>query len=251
VGQRVVLEDIQSKATQGTAIYLIDIRNVVIRRVNILDPGLHGIHLDRSAIGGFVNGEVENCSVRLPQGDGIHVDQGSALAIRHNRIEVAVNHGIHVAVGYACLIGENTISDADNVGIYLEAVDGSKVYNNVISRGEQQGMLIDVASHDNFILDNVVRQSGLGGVPTHPGIGGNGIWVQGDRNHLEQNTVNDSDGCGLLFNGNGNTFGRNMARGSDPFGIFCPAACGLFPPDSCDLGAGNASSQNNMIPNLF
>ena len=62
-----------------------DIRNVVIRRVNILDPGWHGIHLDRSGLGGFVNGEIENCSVRLPFGDGIHIDQGSALAIRHNR----------------------------------------------------------------------------------------------------------------------------------------------------------------------
>ena len=128
------------------------------------------------------------------------------------------------------------------------------MYNNVISRGEIHGIVVDVASHDNFLLDNVVRQSGLGGAPFHPGpIGGNGIWIQGDRNHLERNTVNDNDGCGLYFTGSGNTFGRNMARGNDPFGLWCAnlAGCALFPPDSCDQGFQNATSQNNMIPNLF
>lgn len=252
IGQRVVIEDIQSRDATNVGIRLWSIREVVIRRVNIIDPATHGIWLDRTGGGGFTNGTIEHCAIRLPGNDGIHVDNGSALSIRHNRIEVPSLHGIHVLNSYACLIGENTISDADGNGIFVEGSHGIKVYNNVVSRGETNGILVDAQSGDNFLLDNLVRQSGWGGFPGPGSGGGSGIVIDGFRNHLEANTVNESDACGLLFNGPNNTFGRNMARANDPSGSFCTAALctfGFFPPDSCDTnGTNNTSYGDNLIP---
>jgi hypothetical protein len=246
--ERVVVEDVQIRRPDMSAVHIWGIREVVIRRVNIIDPGAHGVWLERNT--GFTNGTVEHCAIRLPGTDGIHVDRGSSFSVRHNRIEVPVNHGIHMLGCYAPLVGENTISDADGIAIFFEQTNGGKIYNNVVSRGETHGIVIDGESGDNFLLDNIVRQSGWAGAPG-PGFGGgHGILVDGFRNHLEKNTVNESDACGIIFNGPDNTYGRNMARANDPTGSFCNAAScmGLFPPDSCDNGPNNTSYGDNLIP---
>jgi hypothetical protein len=250
-GDRVVIEDIQSRSATRSAIHLWSINEVVVRRANIMWPGEHGIWLERPIPpGGFTNGMIEHCAIRSAAGswDGIHIDRGSSFAVRHNRIETPSLHGIHCMVCYAALVGENTISDADGNGVFFEQVNGGKIYNNVISRGETNGIMVDVGSWGNLVLDNVARQCGLGGAPAHPGAGGNGIVIDGDYNHLEENTTIDSDGCGLLLNGNNNTYGRNMSRGNDPTGSFCTACFALFPPDSCDNGAANDTFGDNLIP---
>jgi len=175
------------------------------------------------------------------------------MSVRHNRIEVPSGDGIFVDDSLSCLVGENLISDADGIGIALGNSRACKIFNNVINRGETIGLFLDVGSEDNLILDNVIRESGLGGAPAFPGAGGFGVVIDGFRNHIERNTINLNDGCGLFIAGAGNTFGRNMARGNDPSGsFFCGGACpGPFPPDSCDVGIGNTSFGDNLIPLLF
>jgi parallel beta-helix repeat protein len=252
VARTVVIEDIQSKGAAADAIRIEEVRNVEIRRVNVIDAFGNGIAV--TGFGTFKNGHIEHNSIHLTGGDGILVEHSSAMSVRHNRIEVPTGSGIHFVDSVACLAGENQISDADAIGLWLEFSRGCKVYNNVINRGEKTGMLVDPGSEDNLILDNVVRESGLGGAPAHPGLGGAGMHIDGSRNHIEGNTINFNDGCGLYIGGIDNTFGRNMARGNDvPPVFFCGGACvGLFPSDSCDVsGVNNTSFGDNFIPFLF
>jgi parallel beta-helix repeat protein len=253
----VIIEDVEFKDNGTDAIFLEDVRNVEIRRNRIIDAGGGGIIVASSgAAAPFKNGHIEENTVNRtgPGFDGILVERSAAMSIRHNRVETPGGSGIRVADAIACLIGENQISDADGEGISLEFARGCKVYNNVVNRGETNGIFIDPGSEDNFILDNVVRESGLGGSPGFPGLGGSGILVLGRRNHIERNTINFNDGCGLNIIGSDNTFGRNMARANDPSGsFFCGgAACGaLAPPNSCDAGLGNTSFGDNFIPFLL
>jgi parallel beta-helix repeat protein len=257
-GDRVVIEDVQTKYAAQASIHLWGLREVVIRRANIISPGGHGIWLERAGIGGFTNGMIEHCAIRLDETsqDGIHLQNSSSFAVRHNRIETPPNDGIHVVESYATLVGENTISDADVHGIHFENSLGGKIYNNVVSRGELFGVFIDGPSGQVLVLDNVVRQSGWNGAPA-PGFGGgHGYVIDGNLNKLEGNTAIENDACGFLFNGPDNTFGNNMARLNDPAGIgWCNAMqaggpCAALPaPDYCDIigpGSGNDSRGDNM-----
>ena len=251
VGRTVIIEDIQSKGAAADAIRIEDVRNVEIRRTNVIDAGGNGIAVVGLAT--FKNGHIDENSINFTGLDAIYVERSSAMSVRHNRIEVPSGSGIHIRDAVACLVGENQISDADGFGIWFEFARGCKLFNNVVNRGETAGVFVDVGSEDNLILDNLVRESGLGGSPVFPGIGGFGMHIDGARNHIERNTINFNDGCGLFISGPDNTYGRNMARVNDPsFSWFClPFPCALFPPDSCDAGPGNTSFGDNFIPILF
>jgi parallel beta-helix repeat protein len=257
IGDRVVIEDVQCIEPSSSAIHLWGIREVVIRRVNVVHPQGHGIYIERSGAGGFTNGMIEHCALRLDVGslDGIHLESSSSFAVRHNRIETPVNDGIHVVLSYATLVGENTISDADVHGIHFQDSFGGKIYNNVVSRGEQQGVYIGPNSGHLLVLDNVVRQSGWFGNPA-PGFGGgNGYLVEGFLNKFENNTAIENDACGFLFAGPDNTFGNNLARRNDPAGMgWCNplpiGPCAALPgPNYCDTigpGSGNDTRGDNM-----
>ena len=253
----IVVEDLQIRNVAGAGVYLADVENPVVRRVNIVitsDVVANGIELDGDGV--FKNGTIEHNTIRLAT-EAIRVRKGSAMAIRHNRIETPFGDGILLERCVGCLIERNNISDADRHGIHLtwgqtpqEPSTGCKVFNNVIHRGETDGILIDQLCDDNLILDNVMRQCGWAGAPQPGAGGGHGLWVLGDRNHIEGNTINYNDGCGMQIDGAFNTFGRNLARGNDPSGTMCPAgSClGLFQPDSCDNGPGNDTFGDNLIP---
>lgn len=252
VASTIVIEDLQIRDAPNTAIYLYDVENPVVRRVNLTnsaDAVGNGIEIDGPAV--FKNGIIEHNTIRSFF-HAIRVVRASAFAIRHNRIETPFGHGITVDRCVGCLIEKNTISDADNDGIILwEQSNGCKIYNNVVHRGEVHGIHIGEDCFDNFVLDNVIRESGWGGAPQPGSGGGDGLFVEGHRNHIERNTVNYNDRCGILLQGADNTFGRNLARGNDPGGIgWCAPLCGfgLFPPDSCDAGPGNTSFGDNLIP---
>jgi parallel beta-helix repeat protein len=257
-GDRVVIEDVHCNYPNSSAIHLWAIREVVIRRVNVLFPAGHGIWIERAGMGGFTNGMIEHCALRMGTAsiDGIHLESSSSFAVRHNRIETPVNDGIHVVLSYATLVGENTISDADVHGIHFQESYGGKIYNNVVSRGEQQGVYIGPNSGHLLVLDNVVRQSGWAGAPAPGSGGGHGYLVEGYLNKFENNTAIENDACGFAFFGPDNTFGNNLARLNDPAGIgWCnPAAmggpCAALPaPNYCDIigpGSGNDSRGENM-----
>jgi parallel beta-helix repeat protein len=255
-GQRVIVENVRIRDPFSHAIHLTNIENPVIRRNHISmqcgDTGGHGIFLDGVAV--FKNGTVEHNSLRGPI-DAISVIRGSALAVRHNRIEVPCGNGILLDDSLGCLIEKNTVSDADVSGIFLRNSRGNKIYNNTFHRGEVNGVHIGPNSRDNFILDNVIRECGFLGSPVPVPGGGHGMRIDGFRNHIERNTMNENNGCGLFFSpsSSGNIFGDNMARGNDPGFLNClpaPPCVGLlFPPNSCDgSGAGNDTRGGNMIP---
>lgn len=238
-----IVEDVQIKDAGGDAIHLEEVQNVEILRNEIIDAVGAGIAVLGFAT--FKNGHVDNNSVHFTGGAGIHIQHTSAMSVRHNRIEVPSGDGILVDDSLSCLVGENLISDADGIGILLAASRACKIYNNVINRGETIGMLIDPGSEDNFILDNVVRESGLGGAPGFPGAGGFGMVIDGFRNHIERNTVNLNDGCGMFIAGFDNIYGRNTATGNDPtFTFLCGVCPGPTPPDVCDVGANTTWGDN-------
>jgi parallel beta-helix repeat protein len=243
VSRTVIIEDIQSKDATADAIHLEEVRNPEVRRNNIIDAGGAGIAL--LGFFTFKNGHVDHNSVNFTGGAGIHIQHTSSMSVRHNRIEVPSGDGIFVDDSLSCLVGENLISDADGVGIILGASRACKIYNNVINRGETIGMLIDPGSTDNLILDNIVRESGLGGAPVHGVTGGFGMVIDGFRNHIERNTVNFNDGCGMFIAGGDNVYGRNTALGNDPtFTFICGGCAGPVPPDVCDIGPNTTWGDN-------
>ncbi len=243
--ERLVIEDIKLRDQTADAIVIFDtIETVHIRRTSIRRAGASGIVLIGPA---FTNGSIEHCSIKETGGDGIFIDTAAAFEISNNQLEVpgagAGANGIVLSFCLGCLVDQNVISDPGFFGIEMRQSSGCKLYNNVIRHAFNTGIHLDPGSSDNLLLNNVATDCGFDIPPGH------GLWVEGTRNHIEGNTFNANQACGMLFDfaSSFNTFGRNMARGNGPGCVF-PCIL-LFPPDSCDASAvGNDTSLENMIP---
>ncbi|UCF68723.1 MAG: right-handed parallel beta-helix repeat-containing protein [Acidobacteriota bacterium] len=241
--QTVIIEDLKIEAMNGTGIELNEVETVVIRRNRIIDAGAVGILLPSPP---FKHGSITDNTIKRTRSDGISIDSAAAMEISHNQLEVigagVAGNGIVMKGSVGCLVAENLISDAAGEGIILANSNGNKLRNNVVRHAFSHCIHFDVACVDNFILDNVGTDCGFDFGAGH------GLWIEGRRNHIEGNTLNGNQDCGLLLDNpsSGNVFGRNMARGN--IGAGCPAICGLFPPESCDLGVGNDSNLENMMP---
>jgi Right handed beta helix region len=249
VGRKMILEDLRSQdATGGApgALHAFNIENVVIRRCVVVGaPGMPGITVDGP---GLKTGTIEKNVVR-GTGGGIFAFNVSAMSIVSNAIEGttvgSATPGI-MLFGAGNIVALNTIQEADGQGIEMRPPSrGNKLYNNTVfsSGGNGINMIAGpgLPNSNHLVLDNVVT-----------GSTGNGLWIGGAQNKVENNVLNENGGCGLVFSGAtavGNTFGRNMAR-ANAGAAGCPgAACPpLFFPNSCDAGAGNDSYGDNLIP---
>jgi len=119
-----------------------------------------------------------------------------------------------------------------DVGISLQECIGCKARENTLTGGAH--ILVDAATTGNLIMNNVL--SGIGGF-------GDGIKIEGSRNHVEGNLVTDFQGFGLFFTQPSafNVYRRNTVRGNG--GTGCTS-----PPDFCNHGAGNTSHGDNYMP---
>ena len=245
-GQRLVLEDLKIAGSNGAAIHITDSQNFVVRRVTISGSNGEGILVD-----GPINkqGTIEKNLVRRTQATAIRVFGGTSVAVVENRVEesgfVAGIFGIALENCESCLVAQNTVHTTGDNGIFLRGFKAGKVYNNTVGKAGFHGIFLDSTSSDSLVLNNVVSSSGA------ILAGGCGLFVDADRVMIEGNTLNANSGAGLRLSAASLllTFGRNTARGNTGVGVGpCAAAPALFPPNSCNDGAGNTTFGNNLIP---
>jgi parallel beta-helix repeat protein len=249
--RKVVIEDVKIEFVHGYGIHLTGVTNFAVRR-NILvsdpdaDPGMiGGIWVDGTQAPGPVEGKIEDNQIDSA-GFGIQVDVGSAVTIRGNQVEDALQgDGIHVLVCDGCLIAENTVQHSAGIGIVLTDANVNKVYNNVVF-GASDGIALLGNTSDCLVLDNNSSQN-------QPG---SGLVVSGFRNQINGNVFNFNASAGIWFMPSAaptnNTFGRNVMRSNAaiPAGSigcpFTPLPCTF--PDVCDDAGGNSSFTDNMGP---
>lgn len=265
-GVKVVIEDVKSIGPTRDGIYLIAVTDFAIRRNNFLNGGEEAIFIDGrlspSVQGTIEHNRIEKC------GGGIWVIKGSSVGILNNRLEElnlvgSPNPPAQGAIVYdysdAGLIAENTVqqvnsmmSPLDGNGIYLGDGSGTKVHDNVVRAASNDGISIAGFSNDNLIFENVATRCGR-----------DGLRVEGSRNHVDRNVLNSQAGMGWglhfssAWGGNGNTYGRNTARGSAGGPCAWPGPPANPPTtDFCDeqpVGptGSNSSFNDNYMPSFF
>ncbi len=185
----------------------------------------------------------------------------SSVAIRNNRIALTTGPGIRVAHGAmppppatalgGCLIIENTVQQC-GAGIRIETMSGCKINNNVLWHNTGDGIQWS-GGGNGMVLDNVASDNS-----------GSGILISAEGVQVANNVMSGNAVCGLYLLGSNITYGRNSATGNGASGS-CPTTCGLsaptrcwpstpppgvgnVTPDFCDLGLGNKSFCNNLMP---
>lgn len=239
-GTRLEIEGIKAFGATGVGFYLFDTELLVIRDSHITSPGTDAIQ-----IGGGVwkNGQIERNVIKHASG-GIVIDSGSSIAVRLNQLEdissaagVPTAPGIQLINSHGILVEENTIQVSGLGGIELAKSTGCKLYNNVIKEVTVFGILIDQTSTDNYLLHNVVTGT----------LQGEGILVDGARNHLDDNLSNLNGLCGIQFTSVAldNVYRKNMARGNNCPAIVCAV---VSTSDFCDDGVNDSSNNDNFLP---
>ncbi len=233
----VVIEDVRiQEFVGGWSIQLLNVGKAAIRRVAVESGFGRGILVDGWGASYKGVSIIEGCSLQTHVDSAIKVMDGQ-YAVRDNVISTDNTHGIVLENAAGSIVAGNIVR-AGATGIFLNGGSGHKVFNNVVNQCFFHG--IHVLSDGNMILDNLVTGCGFNS-------GEHGIFVQGNRNHIGRNTLNNNFGYGLAFaaGSTANIYGGNMARGNTGPVV----ACGpLFPPNSCDLGAGNTTYGDNLIP---
>ncbi len=231
--RKAVAEDIN--AIGGTwGIWLSDYTDFAVRRNNVTSTGGDAI-LVQGHQTATTMGTIEHNRVFDIDDPGIVVTRGSSVGILNNRVEdLTDGPGIHYGNGSGGLIAGNTvlITGAGGHGIEVYDSQGCKVADNVVREAAGNGIYVWPGNaNDNLVIENVVSASG-----------GDGLRVEGQLNHIECNVLNSNTGYGLYMTvaSGMNTFGRNTTRGN------AGPACGN--PDFCNLGGGNASFGDNLIP---
>jgi hypothetical protein len=249
--RKAVIEDVKIEFVAGFGIRLTTVANFAVRRNIIVSdqdadpPMIGGIWVDGIQAPNPVEGKIEDNQIDSA-GFGIQLNVGSAVTIRGNQVEDAVQgDGIHVSVCDGCLIAENTIQRAIGMGIVLSEVNVNKIYNNVVF-GSSDGIALLSNSSDCYVLNNNSSQN-------QPG---SGLVVDGFRNQIDGNVFNFNASAGIWFMPNmvptNNTYGRNVMRGNlaipggSPGCVATPPPC--IVPDLCDDGGGNTSFSDNMSP---
>lgn len=251
--RKVVIEDILCHDTTSDGFALTTVASAVVRRTQVTNASGWGINW--TAMNTAV-GEIEHNVIRS-SGGGIYVLGASSLTIAHNTVEsltggpLPLGSGIFVDQSQGTLVAENTVESASTDGIYFRTTYASKIFDNVVERSTNNGIHLNPASFNNLVLNNNSSNNG-----TAAGLPGVGLYVESAMNLIEGNILNGNSSYGLLFTGCGNGFGRNMARGNAGAMVICPGNPPLTPPESCNQAIAcvpynNATSQQNLIPNLF
>lgn len=245
--RKVVIEDVKIEFVDNHGIALYYVANFAVRR-NIIHGAAHGdgIMVDGGTVDPFMylEGTIEDNLIR-ECGGGIGVILGSSVAILNNRIEATTSaDGIFVSPGpqqdiagcAACLIANNTIQEAAASGMWLSWFQNGKIYNNVVTWSGAQGIWLDVGSDNNLVLDN----NASGNIT-------DGILANGGGNHFERNVLNINGSWGLEMWSSANTYRGNTGQGNS--GV--PPACFGFPAttDICDHTSASTSPMgDNVMP---
>ena len=168
----------------------------------------------------YVNVRVSNGTVHGWGQTGI---LSPAYGSRFHDLIVYETGGNGITISGHTTLTDCTVSYSGGEGIQIVAgtseVARCNIYNTAL-RG------IRVSGGDARITDNHV---------TYPGPGAAGIWLEGERNVAQGNTVENSDCCGIMIQGNGSIVYSNAVRGPNayfkPFGPPC-TGCDIAPAQS-------------------
>jgi len=250
--RKIVIEDILCHDVTSDGFALTTVESAVVRRTQVTNAAGWGINWTAANV---AVGEIEHNVIRK-SGGGIYVGGASSLTIAGNTVETLtgvqpLGYGILVDQSQGTLVAENTIDGATSDGIFFRTTYASKIFDNVVERSTNHGIHLNPASFNNLVLKNNSSNNGFAA-----GLPGCGLWVESTMNLIEGNILNGNSSYGLLFTGCGNGFGRNMARGNAGAMVICPGNPPLTPPESCNqtfncVPYNNATSQQNLIPNLF
>lgn len=264
-GEKIILEDlrINDPGEGNPAIDFDNVTSFAIRRIHVVRAGMEGIRINASNADNSVEGTIEDNHIeksgtgifvangasvgilnnRIDQtqgGDAISLRNGNACMISHNTIaslDRALRNGIVLDTCLGCLISENTVYASAQDGIRLVGSRCCKLFNNIVHDVSGIGIAL-MSTDDGLVLDNVISESG-----------GDGLMVDGMRNHLDRNVMTSNFGCGLNLGpaSQHNTYGRNTARGN---ACACPMG---GTSDFCNQGAGlpNSSFNDNYMPGLM
>jgi parallel beta-helix repeat protein len=197
--------------------------------------------LVQSANGGRSAVVIEGNSIHAFQRNGITANEvGTTVDIRRNIVTGlgpttgAVQNGIQVALGATGVIEDNVVThtisancanaatcaaNANNV-LVGSGSSSVRVARNVLGHG-QTG--VAVFGDGNRVQDNVIFET----------LVFDGIYVEGDGNHVHGNDVTRSDESGIFIVGNGNRVTNNRIN---------EAPVGLL-----DVGAGNTFANNTIL----
>jgi len=176
-----------------------------------------GIREDQSGAPFPSNTTVKNGTVRGWASQGVRLGNNSTVT----GVRAMSNKGTGIEVGGSSLVGES-IADSNEihgivagpgsvvrncVGSYNDqngiwGHSGVLIVHNLVTQNLRNGIRVDDACH---VLENLARSSSLGQGTTF-----SGIWVVGERNRIEGNTLVDNRN-GITVDGSNNLVVRNSA----------------------------------------
>ncbi len=185
------------------------------------------------------SGTIEGNQIQDTQ-SGIVVGAGAGIVVKENRIDTSPGLsyiGIGMSEVTGCSVTGNTVVAPLFEGINLYQTSNCDLRGNIVQEAGTIGISLNETSHDNMLVGNQVT-----------GSVGSGIFIDSQRNHIQQNLSNSNGAYGLEF---GTSAASNIYRGNTATGNTGPAAsCNPSATDDfCDRDpATDTSHGDNYIP---
>jgi hypothetical protein len=251
-----VIENVRVVESSGVGIHLLETCNYQLRRC-IVSAGEQAI-LASAAYG--CPGRIEKNWITGSGGsattsESILVQGGSGTTLTDNRLTGFVHGiGIHLVACHECVVSRNVLedfgSDALSPAIKVESSTVGRVADNFSSEAielvDSDGIEVDGNVVLGIFLDDGCESNAIRRNSVERFTGSYGVRVDGDRNLIEENVLNDKPGYGLFFSASAeqNVFRANVARGCSGSG----GCSGTGTTDFCDEGTGNTSGGDNFMP---
>lgn len=255
ISGQITIENTAVRGSGGIGIHL-NGSEYTVRRCTIA-AGLQAIHAVAAfgTPGLIAENVIKECGTSAATTECVLVQGGYGVTIRDNKFVGLVYgvNGIRLNSSPASSASGNSFYDlgGDEIqtAILVQSSSGVSVEANIggppivlegsthaiVSDNQVAAITIDPNSHSNTIRKNTT-------------VGGDNLYVEGDRNLVEANVLNDSWGYGLHFTSaaENNVYGGNVARGGAGSGC-----TGTGTTDFCDEGTGNTSNGDNHMPGLM
>lgn len=237
--RNVRLENLEVIGATGAGILLFGTSDFEIRGSTITNTGGQGILIDAAASPLPVQGTIAQNILDATSLSSIEVLGGVNVTVVDNRVLNSNADGIRLIDCSGLLVADNTIRDAIIGGIRVIDTRATRVEGNMVTIADE-GIFVSDASEHNSISRNIVTD-----------IDGPGILVDGNGNHITNNTLGSNNQCGMWLSSSSieNVYRGNTAKGNSG----CLAACTVgtvSTGDFCDDGAAgsNDSPGNNFMP---
>ncbi len=230
----------------GAGVYMLGRSGVTVRNgtIEFFDAGV--------AIEGGTGNAVRDMLIQYNQG-GLRSFYGDGVAILSSTNNIVANNRVRANGGFSG-IGLYSLVDGDHPRSTEGTSSGNKIVDNVVtdnivarsggahSGTDNDGIRIEPETHGNFVLRNMVRNSGLDGIALFSSSSNNTIsfnTVEG--NGFYRTSVRRGNGIIVFNRGTGNVIEGNTVRGNADNGIV------LQGPIRTSSGAVNPGATSNTV----